>query len=80
MTDLSALHRCGKPPEFVTSILNPIAGHNVFMFGERRRSGTPATRTIGRASSARDCSRSRGLLLGTNRPVATAQRGLDSLH
>jgi hypothetical protein len=26
------------------------------------------------------CSRSRGLLLGTNRPVATAQRGLDSLH
>ena len=50
MTDLSALHRCGKPPEFVTSMLNPKAGHIVFMFGDKGKAERHASDPDYRAS------------------------------
>ena len=50
MTDLSALHRCGKPPEFVTSMLNPIAGHIVSMFGDKAKAERQASDPDYRAS------------------------------
>ena len=50
MTDLSALQSMGKQPEFVTSTLNPIAGHIVSMFSDKGKAERHASDPNYRAS------------------------------